>query len=58
MKKQEAMDSLGCNTLTELAEAVSLSKGAISQWSDPLPPHAVRRIESVLYRRARRVKHR
>lgn len=51
MKKQEAMDLLGCRNLTELADALSLSKGAVSQWRDPLPESAVRRVESKLYRK-------
>jgi len=50
MTKQDAMDELGCETLTELADAVGVTLSAVSQWSDPLPPHAVRRVEARLYR--------
>jgi pyrroloquinoline quinone (PQQ) biosynthesis protein C len=58
MTKQDAMEELGCDTLKELAEALGVTPSAISQWPDPLPDHAVRRVESRLYRRVRRVKYR
>lgn len=63
MTKQDAMEALGCDTLTQLADVLNITQGAVSQWPDPLPPHAVRRVESVLYRRIstrgkRRVQHR
>lgn len=51
MTKQDAMEALGCDNLTQLADALKITNGAISQWSDPLPPHAVRRVEATLYRR-------
>ena len=54
MTKQDAMDELGCETLTQLADALGVSLAAVSQWSDPLPDSAVRRVESVLYRRKKR----
>lgn len=57
MTKQEAMDELGCDTLARLASALNVTPAAVSQWPDPLPPHAVRRVEAALYRRVRRVKH-
>jgi len=48
------MDALGCENLAELSRAIDVTPSAISHWSDPLPPHAVRRIEAVLYRRISR----
>ncbi len=59
MTKEDAMQELGCNTLTQLADILNVSLAAVSQWSDPLPDSAVRRVESVLYKKVtRRVKHR
>lgn len=58
MTKTEAMEELGVETLAKLADVLSVSPSAVSQWPEKLPPHAVRRVESVLYRRVRRVKHR
>lgn len=57
MTKQEAMDRLGCENLAELSRAINVTPSAISHWSDPLPPHAIRRIESVLYRKIGGRKH-
>ena len=54
MTKQDAIDALGCENLAELSRAIDVTPSAISHWSDPLPPHAVRRIEAVLYRRISR----
>ena len=58
MTKTEARESLGCDTDAQLAEALNLTRGAISQWPEKLPEHAIRRVESALYRRTRRGKHR
>jgi hypothetical protein len=54
MTKQEAMESFGCETLTQLADVLNVSLSAISQWTDPLPESAVIRVESALYRRKKR----
>jgi hypothetical protein len=54
MTKQDAMDELGCETLTQLADTLGVSLAAVSQWTDPLPASAIRRVESALYRRNRR----
>lgn len=55
MTKQDAMDELGCRGVVELARALNVSHSTVSMWPDVLPEHAVRRVESVLYRqRARR----
>jgi predicted transcriptional regulator len=51
MKKQEAMELLEARTQTELADRLGISQAAVSQWSEELPEHAVRRVESQLYRR-------
>lgn len=56
MTKQEAMDELGCDTLAELARALDVTPAAVSQWSDPLPPHGERRVLAKLYKRVRRGK--
>lgn len=53
MTKTDAMESLGCDTLAKLAEVLGVTPSAISQWPEKLPPHAIRRVESVLYRRVR-----
>lgn len=51
MTKTEAMEALGVDKYQKLAEVLSVSPAAVSQWPEDLPPHAVRRVESVLYRR-------
>lgn len=53
MTKKDAMDELGCENLTRMADVLGVSLSAVSQWSDPLPIHAVRRVEAKLYRRVR-----
>ena len=53
MTKQDAMDELGCDTARQLADALNITESAISQWTDPLPEHAIRRVESAIYRRIR-----
>lgn len=54
MTKQDAMDELGVETLAKLADVLGVSPAAVSQWADPLPPHALRRVHAVLYRRIKR----
>jgi hypothetical protein len=54
MTKQDAMDEFGCKNLAQLARVLNVTPAAISQWSDPLPDIAVRRVESALYRRIKR----
>lgn len=56
MTKQEAMDELGCENLAELARALDVTPAAVSQWSDPLPPHGERRVLAKLYKRTSRRK--
>lgn len=51
MTKQEAMDELGVYTLAKLAEVLKVTPSAVTQWPDPLPEHAVRRVHATLYRR-------
>jgi len=51
MKKTEAMERLGATTQTEFADRLGISQSAVSQWPEELPEHAVRRVESRLYRR-------
>ncbi len=58
MTKAEARELLGCDNDAQLAEALYLTLGGVSQWSDPLPEHAIRRVESRLYRKVRRGTHR
>lgn len=53
MTKQEAMEELGCDTLTQLAEALNITLGAVSQWPEKLPEHAIRRVHAALYRRSK-----
>jgi len=54
MKKSQAMELLGARTQTELADRLGISQAAVSQWPEELPEHAVRRVESRLYRRIKR----
>jgi DNA-binding transcriptional regulator YdaS (Cro superfamily) len=51
MTKKRAMKLLGVDTLAALADALEVSPSAVSQWTDPLPKHAVRRVQAALYRR-------
>lgn len=51
MTKTDAMESLGVETLAKLADVLGITPAAVSQWPEELPPHAIRRVESVLYRK-------
>jgi len=54
MTKQDAMDELGVETLAKLAEVLNVSPSAVSQWTDPLPEYAVRRVHAKLYKKISR----
>jgi hypothetical protein len=54
MTKTEARELLGCANDAQLADALNITRGAISQWPEQLPEHAQRRVESYLYRRVNR----
>lgn len=51
MTKQDAMEELGCDNLSELARALDVTPAAVSQWPDPLPEYAERRVMAKLYKR-------
>lgn len=54
MTKQDAMEELGCDNLSQLAAALDVTPAAVSQWSDPLPEYAERRVMAKLYKRIKR----
>ena len=49
MTKQDAMDEFGCDTLTQLADKLGVTLSAVSQWTEPLPEHAERRVHAALF---------
>lgn len=59
MTKKQALKRMRCETQTELAQALGVTRSAVSHWPDPLPDYAIRRVKAALHdMRPANVKHR
>lgn len=59
MTKKQALKRMRCETQSELAQALGVTRSAVSHWPDPLPDYAIRRVKAALHDRSgSNVKHR
>lgn len=52
MTKKQALKRMRCETQTELAQALGVTRSAVSHWPDPLPDYAIRRVKAALHDRS------